>query len=89
MFAAPIEVIIGTGNQSNRWSVVTIRLALAVYCRSPAAYSALKDSSLIQLPSRSTLQAYTGAFLDDAGNSIVYLLCSESCIFTMRLYPTT
>ena len=60
-------VIIATGNRRNRWSMVTIRLALAVYTRSPAAYDALKSFGLIQLPSRATLQAYTGAFRDDAG----------------------
>ena len=41
--------------------------ALAVYVRSPAAYEALKGFNLLQLPSRSTLQAYTGAFIDDPG----------------------
>ena len=60
-------VITATGNRRNRWSMVTIRLALAVYTRSPAAYDALKSFGLIQLPSRATLQAYTGAFRDDAG----------------------
>ena len=59
--------VIATGNRRNRWSVVTIRLALAVFTRSPAAYDALKSFGLIQLPSRATLQAYTGAFRDDAG----------------------
>ena len=43
------------------------RMALAVFVRSPAAYEALKGFGLMQLPSRSTLQAYTGAFLDEAG----------------------
>ena len=60
--------IIATGNRRNRWSMVTIRLALAVYTRSPAAYDALKSFDLIQLPSRATLQAYTGAFRDEAGS---------------------
>ena len=46
---------------------MTIRLALAVYTRSPAAYDELKSFGLIQLPSRATLQAYTGVFRDDAG----------------------
>lgn len=41
--------------------------ALAVFTRSPAAYEALKSFQLLQLPSRATLQAYTGAFLDDPG----------------------
>ena len=56
-----------TGSQRNRWSIVTIRLALAVYTRSPAAYDALKSFGLFQLPSRATLQTYTGAFRDEAG----------------------
>ena len=59
--------IIATGNRRNSWSMVTIRLALAVYTRSPAAYDALKSFGLVQLPSRVTLQAYTGAFCDDVG----------------------
>ena len=41
--------------------------ALAVYVRSPAAYEALKSFNLLQLPSKATLQAYTGAFLDEPG----------------------
>ncbi|XP_019853621.1 PREDICTED: uncharacterized protein LOC109582964 [Amphimedon queenslandica] len=58
-----------TGQRNNRWSYVTIRMALAVFSRSPAAYEALKSFNILQLPSRSTLQAYTGAFLHDAGSS--------------------
>ncbi len=42
-------------------------IALAVFVRSPAAYEALKEFNLLQLPSRATLQAYTGAFVDDPG----------------------
>jgi len=42
-------------------------LALAVYTRSPAAYEALKGFEVIQLPSKSTLQSYTGAFMHDPG----------------------
>lgn len=38
-----------------------------MFVRSPAAYEALKSFSILQLPSRSTLQAYTGAFLHEAG----------------------
>ena len=49
-----------------------IFVALAVFVRSPAAYEALKDFNIMQLPSRATLQAYTGAFLHEAGT------CSES-----------
>ena len=32
-----------------------------------AAYEALKGFNLLRLPSRATLQAYTGAFIDDPG----------------------
>ena len=42
-------------------------IALAVYIRSPAAYEALKSFGILQLPCRSTLQAYTGAFLYEPG----------------------
>ena len=59
--------IIATGSRRNSWSMVTIRLALAVYTRSPASYEALKSFGLIQLLSRATLQAYTGASCDEAG----------------------
>ena len=43
--------------------------ALAVYTRSPGAYEALKSFGILQLPSRSTLQSYTGAFLHEPGAS--------------------
>ena len=43
-----------------------------MFVRSPAAYEALKDFNVMQLPSRATLQAYTGTFLHEAGT------CSES-----------
>ena len=52
--------------------MITIRVALAIFVRSPAAYEALKSFKLLQLPSRSTLQMYTSAFLDEAGNSRQY-----------------
>ena len=42
-------------------------IALPVYIRSPAAYEALKSFGIFQLPCRSTLQAYTGAFLHESG----------------------
>ncbi len=45
-------------------------IALAVYVRSPAAYEALKSFNLLQLPSKATLQAYTGAFIDQPGRQI-------------------
>ena len=51
----------------NTFTKMTFLLALAVYSRSPAAYEALKSFKILQLPSRSTLQSYTGAFLHDPG----------------------
>ena len=42
-------------------------IALAVFTRSPSAYEALKSFNILQLPSRSTLQSYTGAFLHNPG----------------------
>lgn len=44
-----------------------IFIALAVFTRSPAAYDALQSFNILQLPSRSTLQAYKGSFLHQAG----------------------
>ena len=49
--------------------IALLCLALAVYTRSPAAYEALKSFGILQLPSRSTLQAYTGAFMHEPGAS--------------------
>ena len=45
-------------------------IALAVYVRSPAAYEALKSFNLLQLPSKATVQAYTGAFIDQPGRQV-------------------
>ena len=44
-------------------------LALAVFVRSPSAYEALESFNIPQLPSRATLQSYTGAFLYEPGAS--------------------
>ena len=38
-----------------------------MFVRSPAAYEALKSFGVLQLPARSTLQAYTGCFLYESG----------------------
>ncbi|XP_065907460.1 uncharacterized protein [Dysidea avara] len=59
----------GCGKRGNRWSLVTIRIALSVFVRSPAAYEALKSFNILHLPARSTLQAYTGCFLHEGGAS--------------------
>lgn len=42
-------------------------LALAVFTCNPAAYEALRSFNILQLPSRSMLQSYTGAFLHQPG----------------------
>ena len=59
------------------WSI-----ALAVYVRSLAAYEALKSFNIMQLPSKSTLQSYTGAFLHEAG------ACSKSIIKQVTQYKS-
>ena len=38
-----------------------------MFIRSPAAYEALKSYNVLQLPSRSLLQSYTGTFLHEPG----------------------
>ena len=40
-----------------------------MFARSPAAHDALKDFKILQLPSKTTLQSYTGAFLHDPGTN--------------------
>ena len=57
-------------------------LALAVYVRSPAAYEVLKSFKILQLPSKLTLQSYTGAFLHEAG------VCAESIVRQVDQYRT-
>jgi len=42
---------------------------LAIFTRSAAAYEALKSFDILQLPSRSLLQSYTGTFLHEPGAS--------------------
>ena len=46
-----------------------IYIALAIFIWSPAAYEALKSFNILQLPSRSTLKAYTSAFIHEPGAS--------------------
>ena len=38
-----------------------------MFVRSPSAYEALKSFNILRLPSRTSLQSYTGAFLHKAG----------------------
>ena len=44
-------------------------LALAVYTRSPAVYKALQSFGILKLPSKSTMQAFTGTFMHSPGAS--------------------
>lgn len=46
---------LGTGCRTNKWSLITYRLALAVYTCFPAAYQALKGFGILQLPCRKSL----------------------------------
>ena len=42
--------------------------SISCVCSKPSClYDALKGFNIMQLPSRATLQAYTGAFIHDAG----------------------
>ena len=47
--------------------VFSFLVALAVYSRSPAAFEALKSLNILQLPSRSSLQAYLSSHQNDPG----------------------
>ena len=44
-----------------------------MYTRSPAAYDTLKGFGILQLPSKSILQAYTGAFMHEPGARSEYI----------------
>ena len=44
-------------------------VALVIFTWSPAAYEALKNFDILQLPSWSLLQSYTGTFLHDSGTN--------------------
>ena len=62
-------------------------LALAIYTRSPAAYEALKEFDILKLPSKATLQSYSGSFIHEPGASARcisdqvsrYLVFKEEC----------
>uniref|UniRef100_A0A1X7V6M0 Uncharacterized protein n=1 Tax=Amphimedon queenslandica TaxID=400682 RepID=A0A1X7V6M0_AMPQE len=55
---------LATGMKSNKWSRITIQI---VYCRSRCAYEALTSFGILQIPSKATLQSFTGNFLHDPG----------------------
>jgi len=46
---------------------------------SPAAYEALKSFKILQLPSKSTLQAYTGAFMHEPSISSHCIVNQVAC----------
>ncbi|XP_065888474.1 uncharacterized protein [Dysidea avara] len=83
------------GGRGNQWNMITIRMALAIYTRSPAAYKALQSFEILKLPSKSTMQAYTGAFMHAPGASNVciveqvsqYVLFKEECRKNGRQEP--
>ena len=60
---------------------------MAIYTRSPAAYEALKEFQILKLPSKATLQAFSGSFIHEPGASTVciadqvgrYLAFKEEC----------
>lgn len=46
------------GCKSNRWSRITLRIALAIFSRSPSVYSAFRSLGIIQLPCSKTVKGY-------------------------------
>ena len=54
-------------DSGSRYSVITYRVALAVFSRSPAAYEALKSFNILQLPSVSTMKTYMWANRKEPG----------------------
>eukprot|EP00733_Pompholyxophrys_punicea_P001366 Pompholyxophrys_punicea_v1_NODE_655_length_1515_cov_8.613434.p1 type:complete len:188 gc:universal NODE_655_length_1515_cov_8.613434:1216-653(-) len=50
-----------------RFNPLLIRIALAVYSRSPAAYRAIKNFQILPLPSENTLKAYVRTYNHGAG----------------------
>ncbi len=61
------------GARSNKWSAVTYRVGLAVYCRSPAAYRALSSFSLLKLPSCSSVKGKCKNYNEQPGINHAYL----------------
>jgi len=51
-----------------------VPIALAVYTRSPAAYKALQSFGILKLSAKSTMQAYTGAFMHSPGANSVCIV---------------
>ena len=51
------------------YNFLFINVVFTVFVRSTVAYEAFKSFNIFQLPVRSTLQAYTGCFLNEGGAS--------------------
>lgn len=68
------------GDRGNRWSMLTYRIALAVYTRSRSAYESLRSFGILQLPSVRSLQHYTGANNDKPG------WCEDSILSQRQRY---
>ena len=54
-------------DSGSRYSVITYRVAVAVFSRSPAAYEALKSFNILKLPSVSTMKTYMRANREEQG----------------------
>lgn len=63
----------GEGYNGNRWSPITIRIALSIFSRSPAAYKALKSFNIFKLPSASTLKKRSQVYDNTPGINHNYL----------------
>ena len=73
-------------NNQNGYALATVLqlvhlpfVALAIYIRSPAAYQVLQSFGILKLPSKSTLQSYSGAFIHEPGASTACIADQVSC----------
>ncbi len=53
-----------SGSTQNRWSIISYRVALAVFARSTAAYEALSQFPIMTLPSVRQLQRFQNQYYD-------------------------
>ena len=66
-----------SGFKGNRWSAITIRLALAVYSRSPAAYKALCKFNILHLPSTWAVKDKLRKYVHKPGVNEEYLMVQK------------
>ena len=66
-----------SGFKGNRWSAITIRLALAVYSRSPAAYKALCKFNILHLPSTWAVKDKLREYVHKPGVNEEYLMVQK------------